>query len=132
MTRRAGCWARATFWSALRLSWPPQRPPALPLQRRLRRAQGKFRTCLTSVAYDKSVRLAELVAAGKDVYKDLSSRVHHGEGGKAPFEAECLQGLPTIEVLALVQWKEAQPSHGKAPLPWLQVARSHAAICAVP
>ena len=98
----------------------PAAPTTTAIAEAFEAAQGKFHTYLTVVASEKSVRLAELVAAGKDVYKDLSSRVHHGEGGEAPFEAVCLQGLPTIKVLALAalfKFNGRKPSFFPAKLP---------------
>jgi len=98
----------------------PAAPTTTAIAEAFEAAQGKFHTYLTVVASEKSVRLAELVAAGKDVYKDLSSRVHHGEGGEAPFEAVCLQGLPTIKVLALAalfKFYGRKPSFFTAKLP---------------
>ena len=60
----------------------------------------KFYDYLTLVASARSLKIRDLVEAGKTVYRDLSSRVHHGEGDQDFYEAEKLN-LSTSTVVAL-------------------------------
>lgn len=64
---------------------------------------SKFREYLILVADSKSVKLSDLVKAGREVYPDLSSRIHYGEGSKSEEEQEAvyLESVPHIKVLAL-------------------------------
>jgi hypothetical protein len=64
-------------------------------------ATTKFHAYLAAVANARSMKLADLVDAGKGLYQDLSARIHHGEGGEAPFEAESLAGFPNSKLVAL-------------------------------
>ena len=60
----------------------------------------KFYDYLTLVASARSLKIRDLVEAGKTVYRDLSSRIHHGEGDQDFYEAEKLN-LSTSAVVAL-------------------------------
>ena len=102
------------------LELAPRKPTTAAIADAFEEPAGKFRAYLAAVAASRSVKLGDLVAAGKDVYKDMSSRVHHGESGDAPFEAESLSGLPTIKVLALAalfKFNKRKPTFLQAKLP---------------
>jgi hypothetical protein len=76
-------------------------------------AVTKFHAYLAEVARARSMKLADLVDAGKGLYQDLSTRIHHGEGGEAPFEAESLAGFPTSKLVALAAlFKFHRRKHG--------------------
>ena len=64
-------------------------------------AATRFHGYLKEVAQTRSMKLSDLVDAGKGVYQDLSARIHHGVSDEAPYEADCLEGIAKTKLVAL-------------------------------
>jgi hypothetical protein len=79
----------------------------------------KFYAYLCQVAASRSVKVYDLVEAGKSIYSELSSRMHHGIADLDYYEATSLP-LPTTTVLAIgavFKFNRRNPSFVRQKLP---------------